>query len=233
MYIAICDDDAARRKHMERLLSREASLRLQANIVLYIDAYGYDISSIRTLLKYNVFLIDHQQHIENAATTVMGIRATGCMAPIYFYNCGPMVGTDTVTCTNDVIYLPDYPTEADLTAIVDLIHVALMSQKPTLEVRTEESAHYILPSDIVYVERDNYYIQIMLADHRLLRVKEQFSYFVEVLSTYPSFFVLKKEYICNHDYVTDISFKKVVLLTKYTAPLTFKEYLHMRKSYSH
>ena len=40
MHIAICDDNIADRKHLERLLSRESDKRQGTPNLLYVDSYG-------------------------------------------------------------------------------------------------------------------------------------------------------------------------------------------------
>ena len=40
MHIAICDDNIADRKHLERLLSRESDKRMGTPNLLYVDSYG-------------------------------------------------------------------------------------------------------------------------------------------------------------------------------------------------
>ena len=40
MHVAICDDNVADRKHLERLLSRESDKRAGTTNILYIDSYG-------------------------------------------------------------------------------------------------------------------------------------------------------------------------------------------------
>ena len=56
MHVAICDDNVADRKHLERLLSRESDKRAGTTNILYIDSYGdkdYFLKN-QTPLKYNI-----------------------------------------------------------------------------------------------------------------------------------------------------------------------------------
>ena len=59
MHVAICDDNVADRKHLERLLSRESDKRAGTTNILYIDSYGdkdYFLKN-QTPLKYNIIFM--------------------------------------------------------------------------------------------------------------------------------------------------------------------------------
>ncbi len=57
IYLAICDNNIADRKQLERLLEREKDRRLRENNdVLYIDSFGSEEALLATPVKYDIFL---------------------------------------------------------------------------------------------------------------------------------------------------------------------------------
>ena len=58
MHIAVCDDNIADRKQMERLLGRASDRRLHTTGVLYIDSYGNVEAVMRSPMLYDAFFID-------------------------------------------------------------------------------------------------------------------------------------------------------------------------------
>ncbi len=58
MHVAICDDNVADRKHLERLLSRESDKRRGTPNVLYVDSYGDKKHFLINPLKYNLIFMD-------------------------------------------------------------------------------------------------------------------------------------------------------------------------------
>ena len=57
MHIAICDDNVADRKHLERLLSRESDKRAGTPNILYVDSYGDKDKFLQNPLKYNLISV--------------------------------------------------------------------------------------------------------------------------------------------------------------------------------
>ena len=58
MHIAICDDNVADRKQLERLLKRESDKRAQNSGILYVDSYGHPESLLTKSMQYDAFFID-------------------------------------------------------------------------------------------------------------------------------------------------------------------------------
>ena len=56
MHVAVCDDNVADRRHIERLLSRESDKRAGTPNILYIDSYGDKDHFLINPLKYNIIL---------------------------------------------------------------------------------------------------------------------------------------------------------------------------------
>ncbi len=205
VYIAICDDQVASRKHIERLLNREATLRQEESLVMYIDAFGLNFHAINSIKKYNAFFINVSCCNKQSFAIQEELRSHGCDAPIYFYHSA------------------DEYSQSSMGTIVDTIHDTIKDQRPTIEIRTRTSTHYVLPEDIVVVCRTDHGVSIHLKDTTTLFVTKQLSYYIDALCTYPYFFLTKSNYICNGQYITQKMFKKIVLQNNIIVPLSLME----------
>ena len=58
MHLAVCDDNIADRKQMERLLGRESDRRLGTTGVLYVDSFGNRDAILTTPMIYDGLFID-------------------------------------------------------------------------------------------------------------------------------------------------------------------------------
>ena len=58
MHIAICDDNVADRKQLERLLKRESDKRASTTGILYADSYGNASALLANPMQYDAFYID-------------------------------------------------------------------------------------------------------------------------------------------------------------------------------
>ena len=55
MHIAVCDDNGADRKQLERLLSRESDKRMETTGNLYVTSYGNPESLLQNPRQFDVF----------------------------------------------------------------------------------------------------------------------------------------------------------------------------------
>ena len=53
MHLAVCDDNIADRKQMERLLGRESDRRLNTTGILYMDSFGNKEAILTTPMIYD------------------------------------------------------------------------------------------------------------------------------------------------------------------------------------
>lgn len=86
MHIAICDDNVADRKHLERLLSRESDKRMGTPDILYVDSFGNEENFFRNPLKYDLFFIDMVSSPDLTLRIVQKLRDMGIKAPIVLYS---------------------------------------------------------------------------------------------------------------------------------------------------
>ena len=82
MHIAVCDDNIADRKQMERLLGRASDRRIHTTGVLYIDSYGNVEAVLRSPMLYDAFFIDMTNGPVNGFQLARKLIDAGVVAPI-------------------------------------------------------------------------------------------------------------------------------------------------------
>ena len=58
MHIAVCDDNVADRKQLERLLKRESDKRAASTGIIYTDSFGNSTALLSNPMQYDAFYID-------------------------------------------------------------------------------------------------------------------------------------------------------------------------------
>ena len=82
MHIAICDDNVADRKQLERLLKREADTRTLKSEGFYVDSYGHLKALLRSPMLYDAFFIDMCHGETTGMDVVDALIKVGVNAPI-------------------------------------------------------------------------------------------------------------------------------------------------------
>ena len=82
MHIAVCDDNIADRKQMERLLGRASDRRMHTTGVFYIDSFGNMDAVMHAPMLYNAFFIDMTSGPANGFQLARRLIDSGVTAPI-------------------------------------------------------------------------------------------------------------------------------------------------------
>ena len=56
MHIAVCDDNVADRKQLERLLKRESDKRAASTGIIYTDSFGNSTALLSNPMQYDAFI---------------------------------------------------------------------------------------------------------------------------------------------------------------------------------
>ena len=84
MHLAVCDDNIADRKQMERLLGRESDRRQNTTGVLYVDSFGNRDAILTTPMIYDGLFIDMTEDGSDAVEIAGKLREAGSILPIVF-----------------------------------------------------------------------------------------------------------------------------------------------------
>lgn len=166
MHIAICNDQIADRKHLERLLGKDM-MREHLKDGMFVDSYGSMESVLHKPMIYDVFFIDlcETPGITNESFA-KELRAVGVQAPIYL--CASSL-EDCVPEPSDSIFHLQKPFRMEDLYICMEIAAAYKANKPALiELREETQTLYIPEEELLYIEEKKSFIHVYLKDGRVL-----------------------------------------------------------------
>lgn len=147
LYIAVCDDNAADRKQIERLLERENTLQKSRGNSIYFDSYGNRDSLMKTPNRYNLFLITAAKDSElNGMAVANEIRQAGIDALIVM-----MCSADqTVDFSGSGFITKVKPiTASDISELVDLAKAHALSRTPLIEIRCKDTTLFVKPEEFI------------------------------------------------------------------------------------
>lgn len=148
-YIAICDNNIADRKQLERLLEREKDKRLSENYdVLYIDSFGSEEALMATPVKYDIFFIDITEGATNGMEIAKKLRLRGITAPIVL--CESTINyTSYVNAPEDIIYIEKPINKGQVSHLVDVALEWVQRKTPLIEVRCQKDTRFIRYDELV------------------------------------------------------------------------------------
>ena len=133
MHLAVCDDNIADRKQMERLLGRESDRRLNTTGVLYVDSFGNRSAILSTPMIYDGLFMDMVEDGCNAAEIARELRNAGNTLPIIF--CCSKINYREETDLPDNCFFMDKPIQpAELTEVVETLLTIKNSQEKRQQV---------------------------------------------------------------------------------------------------
>ena len=191
MHIAVCDDNIADRKQMERLLGRASDRRLHTTGVLYIDSYGNVEAVMRSPMLYDAFFIDMTSGPVNGFQLARKLIDAGVTAPIVL--CISTIDYPSVieaaiakvpedvseTSNHDILrrqlqkqilYLQKPIKVKELDEMLDHAQNLKSQTVPTIELRGEKDTLYVYEDEILYAIKDGNYVHVVLTENRSLDV---------------------------------------------------------------
>ncbi|MBR1477690.1 MAG: hypothetical protein IJ608_06990 [Lachnospiraceae bacterium] len=213
MHIAVCDDNGADRKQLERLLSRESDKRMETTGNLYVTSYGNPESLLQNPRQFDVFFIDVCKTVGSSGLLVvkalveMGIQASYVM------------------CCSDVNYREqDFPEGTyfldkpilvkELSDILDVTYAKLEGAKSQIELRTKKETIYVHEEDIMYAYEKGLSLFVRLTDERELEISSSASNFFTEVETYPAFLMPNTKTVINCRYIEKIGVFNVTMSDK-------------------
>ncbi len=220
MHIAICDDNIADRKHLERLLQRESDRRKTTTGILYIDSYGNVDALTKSPMIYDLFFIDMTQLPPHGMETAILLREIGVTAPIVMCTSG-IHYEDYAKPPVDLLYINKPFKPEELAYIVNHVENSKSKAAPTIEIRDDLNTYYIHEEDFIYAYPDDYRTKIVLKDGRVIMQLGTLQELVPVLQPFHSFLLLGKKYIVNYNHIEKIERTYVLLSDHSKVPLSW------------
>ncbi len=204
MYIAICDDNIADRKHLEKLLSRESDKRSGTPFILYVDSYSTKEHLLENPLKYDLFIIDMTATPTAAKETVLELRRLKVDAPIVMFISSIDYSLDE-DLPKDIVfkhkpYIPD-----PLPEILKLGDNHVFGEVVTVTFKISGVKQMIPVRDLYYAFSEGENTRIVLKDGLNYLVEQPIIEVYNLLEPYDVFFLLKKNAVINVRFTTLIT----------------------------
>lgn len=203
MHIAICDDNVADRKHLERLLSRESDKRAGTPNILYVDSYGEKMHFLANPLKYNLIFMDMSTEPGIVEFIIEHLNAMGYHAPLVLYS-------DKIDYTQ-IPNLPDYVVHAQKPYIPDplpgflaLGDANVTGHVVTVSVHKDSVLTHIPKYMIMYAVEENDACRLHLTDGTSVAVDERIDEFRQLFEPYEEFARVNRSSIANFKYVSAV-----------------------------
>ena len=230
MHIAICDDNIADRKQLERLIKRESDKRAEASGILFTASFGNADSLLANPMQYDAFYID--VCLTEGLTgldVAKALIAKGVNAPIVLccsainyrelFTEGNTAGEkQSANETHSVVSLPsnvfflDKPIKvAELSGSIDHALQILDKAEPLIELREDKETFYVTEPDILYAVEDNRYVVVSLIDGRKICVTTTALNLFSQVESFPSFLAPSVKVVINCRYIQKLGFRKAVM----------------------
>ncbi|MDY2700393.1 MAG: response regulator [Lachnospiraceae bacterium] len=214
MHIAICDDNIADRKQLERLLGRESDKRKASTGVFYVDSFGDCEALAKNPMPYDLFFIDITTGKTDGLDFACELKSAGVTAPIIL--CSSQIDYRTKTdllpkTTYEFMHLSKPIITTELSDALD--HAILLQQNriPTIELRSDRETLYVQEDDIVYALYENMSVNVYLKNGTKVRILSTMEGFFGSISMFSHMHMLNEKSLINIAYLEKFSHFSVTL----------------------
>lgn len=232
MHIAVCDDNIADRKQMERLLGRASDRRLRTTGVLYIDSYGNVEAVLRSPMLYDAFFIDMTNGPVNGFQLARKLIDAGVVAPIVLCISTidypsvieaalAKVPEDVTEASNhdilrrqlhkQILYLQKPIKVDELDKMLDHAQNLKAETIPTIELRGEKETLYVHEDEILYAVKSGNYVHVTLTENRSLDLLSTLPNFYSQIAMFKNFIIISEHCLVNAAFVEKLSLLKMTM----------------------
>lgn len=227
MHVAICDDNVADRKHIERLLSRESDKRAGSTNILYIDSYGNkDHFLSGNPLKYNIIFMDMCSEPGIVEEILEYLERAGYNAPLILYSSKidytaiPDLPSYIIHAKKPYITepLPDYLSLGDANAAQSIV---------TVFIHKESIINEVPKDSIMYALQKETGCTLYLSDGAPVTVDEPIGDLRQIFEPFEEFKRVNKNSIVNFKYVSKVKLFTIIMKDTtrfFMSPFLHKEY---------
>lgn len=204
MHIAVCDDNVADRKQMERLLTRASDENKRNGIEGYfIDSYGNAENFIGKVQMYDALFLDMSESEENGLEIARHIREVGGVGKIIL-----MISKidfrelSDENEKNDFIFIDKPIKTAELRGILDVCEEARYNKEPMIELRTDEETKYVHGDEFLYAySQELEKITVFLTEGREMTFRSTLQNFYGELGKFTNIVPINDTVIVNVDHI--------------------------------
>lgn len=203
MHVAICDDNVADRKQLERLMGREADKWIAKGDPLYIYTYGSAESIMAANLQFDAIIIDITENEKHTTLSVIdAIREQGEQAVMVISSRDDIDAGER----EDIMYLPKAVSPTRLHEIIESIRTRMDSYVKKIELRGQDETLYVTEDDILWAKETDVTTEVKLKDGRkviLQGTAEKFYGFVSV--KHECFMLVNMKCVINCHYIQKVN----------------------------
>lgn len=217
MHIAICDDNVADRKQLERLLGRESDARKDKTGVFFTDSFGQAESLYSKRMIYDLFFIDGLSGETDGISLSLSLIEGGVTSPIVISSASEelrLAFEKLEERPENLLFLSKPVLKAELSDVLDKAVLIEAAKEPTIELRSEKETHYVLEDDIVCCEQVSQYIDVTLKDGTIVSILDNLQNFYDHIGAYSHFAQVSNRAIINATYVEKVTAFSVTLNNK-------------------
>lgn len=200
MHVAICDDNVADRRQLERLLKRESDKRSADTGIIYADAFGNVQALLANPMQYDIFYIDMcNTEGLTGMDIVSSLTEKSVHAPIVM--CCSKEDYKTQVFPENVIFL-DKPIRTQ--ELADSLDHALQikAKAPNMiELREDKTTLYVTEDEIIYALEEGRHVSVTLAGNRQFLANTTGENLFAQIETHPMFFSPNLKTIVNARYI--------------------------------
>lgn len=228
MHIAICDDNIADRKQLERLLGRESDARQKTTGVLYIDSFGDSGALLKAPFVYDLFFIDLHEGDYHGLDFADELRQAGVTAPIVL--CSQATDYEALpTLVSSLHYLKKPVLATDLPPVIDMALAAKAAAAHTIELRCEQDTHYVIPEKILYALPQGHLTLVHLENGEVLSMLGNLDDLFHLLESTRKFIFARRKMLVNLDCISSLSLFKMELSNGETFSTNLADYHFIKK----
>lgn len=210
MHIAICDDNVADRKQLERLLKRESDKRASTSGILYTDSFGNAPALLTNPMQYDVFFIDVcQTPGVSGLSIVTELIARGVHAPIVM--CCSRTDYRTQDFPKDTLFLEKPIKVEELSKRIDLALSIKEKALPLIELRQDKDTVYVTEPDILYAKEEGRLTIVTLADRRKIELSTTAVQLFTQIENHPTFLLPAAKVLVNCRHILKFDARKAVM----------------------
>lgn len=222
MHIAICDDNVADRKQLERMLKKTSEIFTDKTEGFYVDSYGNCSALFRSPMLYDVFFLDLTEGEVNGMDVCQKLLQAGVHATIILCSstiCYPKIVTEH-SLPDNVLFLDKPLKKTDLTEMLHIAHSARQTAIPHIELREESGEYYyVTEPDILYAVSAGKYLQVTLRSKKVLSILSTLDNLYSQLEKYPSFFLLNRKVLINGRHLAKVHLFTATMTDGSTFPI--------------
>lgn len=236
MHIAICDDNVADRKQMERLLGRESDVRKLNTGVFYTDSYGMGSQMFSKRMSYDLFFIDLVEDTQTGLDFALELCSEGVSAPIVL--CSSKLNYEESAKTlehlpSNLLFMNKPIIKAELSAMLDRAVELEQLKVKKIELRHKTETYYVNQDDLVYAEQSNRYVIAYLRDGTEVPVLDNMRNFYDNLNGFTHFAFASDRVIVNVKYIESFSPFKVKLKSGINLKAAISYHSSLKKIYEY